>query len=74
MGDTYNLSGDFRHATLFIKSTITGQEIRIPFQRPTPAEHFTRRKTELEQLLKDLQPGRVVTLWAGRDWQKCVGG
>ncbi len=61
-GDIFNLSGNFQGTIINIKSTITGQEIRIPFQRPTPAEHFTGRKAELAQLLNDLQPGRVVTL------------
>lgn len=35
---------------------------RIPLQRPPRVEHFTNRENELTQLLRDLQPGRVVTL------------
>jgi hypothetical protein len=35
---------------------------RVPLQRPLRPVHFTDRKRELEQLLLDLQPGRVVTL------------
>jgi hypothetical protein len=33
-----------------------------PLQRPPRAAYFTDRETELAQLLRDLQPGRVVTL------------
>lgn len=35
----------------------------FPLQRPPRAEHFTDRERELKQLLTDLQPGRVTTLW-----------
>ncbi len=41
---------------------ILGQEIHIPFQRTPRAVHFTNRQSELEQLLKNLQPGQVATL------------
>lgn len=34
----------------------------VPMQRPPRAAHFTNRGQELEKLLADLQPGRVVTL------------
>ncbi|MCP4283410.1 MAG: tetratricopeptide repeat protein, partial [Gammaproteobacteria bacterium] len=34
----------------------------IPPQKPPRAEHFTGREAEVAQLLKDLQPGRVITL------------
>ncbi len=34
-----------------------------PMQRPEPVENFTDRKTELAQLLTDLQPGEVVRLF-----------
>ena len=62
-GDTFDMPGDFRQATIYIKSTVPGAPaIRIPFQRPPRAEHFTDRERELAQLLADLQPGRVVTL------------
>lgn len=54
------------HAQVFTGPTTIvhrdGREIRVPLQRPPRAEHFTDRKQELEQLLHDLQPGRVVTL------------
>jgi hypothetical protein len=33
-----------------------------PLHRPPRAVHFTDRKTELAQLLADLQPGRITTL------------
>jgi len=34
----------------------------IPLQRPPQVEHFTDREKELAKLLKDLQPGKRVTL------------
>jgi tetratricopeptide (TPR) repeat protein len=34
----------------------------VPMQRPLRPAHFTNRERELEKLLADLQPGRVVTL------------
>lgn len=34
----------------------------IPLQRPPRAPHFIDREDELDRLLADLQPGRVVTL------------
>jgi len=34
----------------------------IPLQRPPQVEHFTGREKEIAKLLKDLQPGRRVTL------------
>ena len=62
-GDTFDMSGDFRHAHIYIKSTIEGGPARrIPLQRPPRAPHFTDRKRELARLLDDLRPGRVVTL------------
>ena len=33
-----------------------------PLQRPAQTEHFVGREQELERVLQDLQPGRVVTL------------
>jgi hypothetical protein len=33
-----------------------------PLERPLRARYFTNREEELEKLLADLQPGRVVTL------------
>lgn len=35
---------------------------KIPLQRPTRAQYFIGRQQELQKLLADLQPGRVVTL------------
>jgi len=35
----------------------------VPLDRPPRAQHFTGREEEIEQILKDLQPGRVITLW-----------
>ncbi len=35
---------------------------RLPLQRPPRATHFTGRQAELDKLIDDLQPGRVVTL------------
>ena len=62
-GDTFDMSGDFRQAHIYIKSAVQGgPAIRIPLQRPPRADHFTDRERELAQLLADLQPGRVVTL------------
>ena len=34
-----------------------------PLQRPPRVPHFINRKDELYQLLNDLKPGKVVTLW-----------
>lgn len=63
MSDHYDLSGDFRHATVNIKSTTDAQEpSRVPLQRPTRARHFTGREKELAALLDDLQPGRMVAI------------
>jgi tetratricopeptide (TPR) repeat protein len=36
--------------------------VRLPLQHPRQVEHFTGREEELEKLLKDLQPGKTVTL------------
>ena len=33
-----------------------------PMQLPRRAEHFTGRQAEIDRLVKDLQPGRIVTL------------
>ena len=62
-GDTFDMSGDFRQAHIYIKSHLEGGPARlIPLQRPPRVEHFTDRKEELAQLLEDLQPGKVATL------------
>jgi tetratricopeptide (TPR) repeat protein len=60
-GDKYELSGDFRNATITI-TTGDGRRIVIPLQRPPRATHFTGREQELSDLLAELQPGRIVTL------------
>ncbi len=39
-----------------------GKEIRLPFQIPNRAQHFTDRKYELSKLLHDIRPGSIVTL------------
>jgi len=62
-GDTYDMSGDFRQAHIYIQSTVEGGPARcIPLQRPPRVEHFTDRTQELQRLLDDLQPGQVATL------------
>lgn len=62
-GDTFDMSGDYRGAHVYIKSIVEGGPARrIPLQRPPRTEHFTDREKELARLLADLQPGRVVTL------------
>lgn len=62
-GDYFDMSGDFRHATIYIKSSVEGgRGTSIPFQRPPRAEHFVGRERELEEILAALQPGRVVTI------------
>ncbi|MDX1687824.1 MAG: tetratricopeptide repeat protein [Candidatus Promineifilaceae bacterium] len=62
-GDFFEMSGDFRQATIYIKSEVAGgRGVRIPFQRPPRAEHFVGREQELEEIVAALQPGRVVTL------------
>jgi tetratricopeptide (TPR) repeat protein len=38
------------------------QQRAFPFDRPPRAEHFTGREEELEQLIRELQPGKMVTL------------
>ena len=56
-GDSFDMPGDFRQATIYIKSTVQGEpDIRIPFQRPPRAEHFTDRERELAQLLAGESP------------------
>jgi tetratricopeptide (TPR) repeat protein len=63
MSDIYDMSGDFRHATINIKSTIRGGiEIRLPWQLPPRPEHFTGREDELAWLTAELQPGRRSAL------------
>jgi tetratricopeptide (TPR) repeat protein len=62
-GDTYDLSGDFRGAYVYVKSTVEGAPARrIPLQLPPRAEHFTDREKELARLLAELRPGHVATL------------
>jgi len=61
-GSKYVLSGDLRQATITI---IEGgvPVATIPWQQPPPATHFTGRGMELERLLAELRPGRVVALY-----------
>jgi len=40
----------------------SGLPVIVPHQRPTRLEHFIGGEVELEQLLTNLQPGKVVTL------------
>jgi tetratricopeptide (TPR) repeat protein len=59
----FDMSGDFRQAHIYIKSSVEGGPARrIPLQRPPRAEHFTDRTKELQRLLDDLRPGQVATL------------
>ena len=53
-------SGEF-HDRVTINQHPVAPKI-IPLQKPLRVPHFTGRKKELEDLLKDLQPGRVVTI------------
>ncbi|MDM8547351.1 tetratricopeptide repeat protein [Candidatus Venteria ishoeyi] len=64
MGDKMDLPGDFRGATVYIKSTVNGvtTERAIPLHRPPRAAHFTDRVEALAKLLQDLRPGNTATL------------
>jgi len=53
-------SGQFVIQGDFIYNEVT--KVRLPFQRPPRVPHFTGREAELAALLKDLQPGRAVTI------------
>ena len=53
-------SGQFQIQGDFIYNEVT--KVRLPFQRPPRVPHFTGREAELAALLKDLQPGRAVTI------------
>ena len=53
-------SGQFQIQGDFIYNEAT--KVHLPFQRPPRVPHFTGRKAELAALLRDLQPGRAVTI------------
>jgi len=53
-------SGEF-HDKVTINQHPVAPKI-IPLQKPMRVPHFTGREKELEDLLNDLQPGRVVTI------------
>lgn len=53
-------SGQFQIQGDFIYNEAT--KVRLPFQRPPRVPHFKGRDTELAALLRDLQPGRAVTI------------
>jgi tetratricopeptide (TPR) repeat protein len=53
-------SGQFVIQGDFIYNEAT--KVRLPFQRPPKVPHFTGREAELSALLRDLQPGRAVTI------------
>jgi len=53
-------SGQFQIEGNFIYNEST--KVRLPFQKPPRVAHFTGREVELAALLRDLQPGRAVTI------------
>ncbi len=53
-------SGYFAFQGDFIYNEAT--KVRLPFQRPPRVPHFIGREAELAALLRDLQPGRAVTI------------
>jgi tetratricopeptide (TPR) repeat protein len=53
-------SGQFVIQGDFIYSEAT--KVRLPFQRPPQVPHFTGREAELASLIKELKPGRAVTI------------
>ncbi|MEM7113077.1 MAG: hypothetical protein AAF614_11640, partial [Chloroflexota bacterium] len=40
----------------------TPQKPAVPMEKPPRVIHFTNREEDLAKLMKDLQPGRVITL------------
>jgi hypothetical protein len=56
LGDHAHMGGGIHFYV--IKASPSGK----PLLRPPPVEHFKDRETELEELLRDLRPGQVVTL------------
>jgi tetratricopeptide (TPR) repeat protein len=54
------LSGEF-HGNVSINEQQAAPKI-IPLQKPPKVPHFVGRKKEIENLLKDLLPGRVITI------------
>ncbi|MEM7126269.1 MAG: hypothetical protein AAF702_08090 [Chloroflexota bacterium] len=57
-----SLSTEWADIDFAIRPLPSATSNQIPLQRPEPVEHFQDRKTELAQLLDDLQPGQVATL------------
>jgi tetratricopeptide (TPR) repeat protein len=45
-----------------LRRTSQSPASKRPLQRPPRVKHFINRKQELEELLRELQPGRVVTI------------
>jgi len=54
------LSGEFRDKVVFIQQPSPPKA--IPLQKPLRVPHFIGREKELADLLRDLQPGRVITI------------
>lgn len=52
--DSYIVQGDY----IINEAT----NVRLPFQKPPQVPHFKGRDAELAALLRDLQPGRAVTI------------
>jgi tetratricopeptide (TPR) repeat protein len=68
-GPQTNVSGDVRGPLFSGHFQIQGDfiynealKLRLPFQRPQRVPHFTGREAELASLLRNLQPGRAVTI------------
>ena len=51
-------SGQFQGPFIYKEAA----QLRLPLQKPPRVQHFTGRNEELASLLKDLQPGQVVTI------------
>jgi hypothetical protein len=54
------LSGEFHDKVIFNEQPATPKI--IPLQKPLRVAHFIGREKELEDLLRDLQPGRAITI------------
>ena len=54
LSGNFQIDGDFTYNEAL--------KLRLPFQRPPQVHHFTGREDELASLLRDLQPGRAVTI------------
>ncbi|MDD4653568.1 MAG: tetratricopeptide repeat protein [Methanothrix sp.] len=57
-GHQVNIAGDAK-GPIFINAAA---KLSPPLQKPPRSQHFIGRETELASLLKDLQPGRAVTI------------